>query len=139
MSAIIYARTSKFGKNGLSLDNQEYAIKSWVKNKNMSVFKILKEVGSAFKKNSNLDLNKILSSCKNKTLVVFEASRISRNTVNFKDTYNICVQNEHDIAIVNIDFIFNHKIKSNYEILYEMIYTAQEARKQNIEVVDLLK
>jgi DNA invertase Pin-like site-specific DNA recombinase len=129
--AIVYCRLSRVADSRImSLDSQEFAIQKWLENNNMGVFKTLKEVGSAFKipknKKNTSDLKRILSSCKDKTLVVFEANRLSRNVSNFREIYNICSKNRHNIAIVNINMIFNYVIRSNYEILYKMIADAQE-------------
>lgn len=130
-TAIVYCRLSRAGDSRvMSLDSQEFAIKNWLETNNITVFKTLKEVGSAFKlfkgRKTESDLKRILSSCKDKTLVVFEANRLSRNVYNFREIYNICKKNRHNIAIVNINMIFNHNISSNYEILYKMIVDAQE-------------
>jgi DNA invertase Pin-like site-specific DNA recombinase len=129
--AIVYCRLSRIADSRvMSLDSQEFAIKNWLESNNINVFKTLKEVGSAFKpfkgKKTVSDLKRILSSCKDKTLVVFEANRLSRNVYNFREIYNICKKNRHNIAIVNINMIFNYNISSNYEILYKMIADAQE-------------
>jgi DNA invertase Pin-like site-specific DNA recombinase len=129
--AIIYCRISKKSDESvMSLDSQEYAIKNWLKGYNIDVFKILKEIGSAFykfkHKNDISDLRRILSSCKNKILVVYEVNRLSRNIYNFKDIYNICKKNKHSIAIVNLNIIFDYRIKSNYQILFDMILSSQE-------------
>ena len=130
-TAIVYCRLSRIADNRvMSLDSQEFAISAWLEKKGMKVFKTLKEVGSAFsrfkEKNITSDLCRILSSSKDKTLVVFEANRLSRNTDNFKRIYNICIRNRHSIAIVNLDTIFDYRIRSNYEILFDLIARAQE-------------
>lgn len=130
-TAIVYCRMSRsVDARNMSLDSQEFAIKKWLEINNIEVFKTLKEVGSAFKsfkgRKTVLDLKRSLSSCKDKTLVVFEANRLSRNVSNFREIYNICTKNRHNIAIVNINTVFNYNIRSNYEILYEMIVEAQE-------------
>ena len=129
--AIIYCRISrKSDERIMSLDSQEYAIKKWLETNHIDIFKILKEIGSAFyrfkQKNDTSDLRRVLSSCKNKILVVFEANRLSRNTNNFTDIYNICKRNKHSIAIVNLNIIFDYRVKSNYQILFNMILNSQE-------------
>lgn len=129
--AIIYCRISRKSDDRImSLDSQEYAIKNWLKEKNIELFKILKEIGSAFyrfkQKNDTSDLRRVLSSSKNKILVVFEANRLSRNIHNFIDIYNICKRNKHSIAIVNLNMIFDYRVKSNYQILFDMILNSQE-------------
>jgi DNA invertase Pin-like site-specific DNA recombinase len=114
----------------MSLDSQEYAIKTWLEKYNISIFKTLKEIGSAYyrfkDKNDPSDLRRILSSCKDKTLVVFEPNRLSRNVDNFDDIFKICAKNRHNIAIVSINAFFDYRFNCNYEILHEMIATAQE-------------
>lgn len=130
-TAIVYCRLSRVGDTGvMSLDSQEFAIKRWLEENNIGVFKALKEVGSAYcrfkQRNNSSDLRRVLSSCKDKTLVVFEANRLSRNTANFREIYNLCVKNRHSIAIVNLNIIFDYRIRSNYEILFDLIARAQE-------------
>ena len=129
--AIVYCRLSKIADARImSLDSQEFAIKKWLEDRNMGAFKTLKEVGSAFyrfnQRNNTSDLRRVLSSCKDKTLVVFEANRLSRNTSNFRDIYNLCVRNRHNIAIVNLNMIFDYRVRTNYEILFDIIAKAQE-------------
>jgi DNA invertase Pin-like site-specific DNA recombinase len=125
-NAIIYCRVSRTNDDKtMSLDSQEYAIKHFNDDNNFGTFKILKDIGSAFNK-PQTDLKNILKSCKNKTLIVYEANRLSRNLKNFKEIWDICVKNKHDIAIVNINTVFNHQISSNYEILYKLIKKAED-------------
>ena len=130
-SAIVYCRISRLGDpRAMSLDSQEYAIKRWLETHNIGIFKTLKEIGSAYyrfkEKNDPSDLRRILSSCKDKTLVVFEPNRLSRNVDNFDDIFKICCRNRHSIAIISVNAFFDYRFKCNYEILREMIATAQE-------------
>ena len=130
-TAIVYCRLSRIADaRVMSLDSQEFAIKHWLEANNIGVFKALKEVGSAFshfkQRNNASDLRRVLSSCKDKTLVVFEANRLSRNTANFREIYNLCVRNRHNIAIVNLNMIFDYRVRTNYEILFDLIAKAQE-------------
>lgn len=130
-TAIVYCRLSRIADaRVMSLDSQEFAIKHWLEANNIGVFKVLKEVGSAFsrfkQRNNASDLRRVLSSCKDKTLVVFEANRLSRNTANFREIYNLCVRNRHNIAIVNLNMIFDYRVRTNYEILFDLIAKAQE-------------
>jgi DNA invertase Pin-like site-specific DNA recombinase len=116
----------------MSLDSQEFAIKNWLEGRIMSVFKTLKEIGSAFVRfkstptSTYSDLKNVLNSCKGKTLVVYEPNRLSRNTANFKEIYDICVKNKHNIAIVSIDTVFDYRVTSNYQVLFDLIAVAQE-------------
>jgi DNA invertase Pin-like site-specific DNA recombinase len=131
--AIVYCRLSRMRDSSvMSLDSQEFAIKTWLEGRNIGIFKTLKEIGSAFvrfKSKSSFthsDLKNVLNSCKGKTLVVYEPNRLSRNTANYKEIYDICVKNKHNIAIVTIDTVFDYRVTSNYQILYDLIAVAQE-------------
>ena len=129
---IVYTRISCANdkSHNMSLDSQEHAIKKFLKDRSISVFKIFKEIGSAFSK-PQTDLKNILKSTKNKLLIVFEPSRLSRNLRNFKDIYTICKKNKHNIAVVSMNEIFNTNISSNYEILFRLI---QKAENESIEL-----
>jgi DNA invertase Pin-like site-specific DNA recombinase len=126
--AIVYCRVSRVADESrgvLSLDSQEFAIKAFLETKNMGVHSVLKNTGSAFNK-PQTELKNLLKSCKGKTVVVFEPNRLSRNLENFKEIYKICKKNKHDIAIVNMNTVFDHRISSNYEILVKLIAAAQK-------------
>jgi DNA invertase Pin-like site-specific DNA recombinase len=134
MSAILYSRISKLPNNGcvnnnMSLESQDYSNMKFIKDHNIKTFKSLKEVGSSYLKKQN-DLINILKNCKNKTLVVYEASRLSRNVRNFKEIYDICYKQKHDIAIVNMNTIFKHDVKSNFEILLKMIEKSENESRE---------
>jgi DNA invertase Pin-like site-specific DNA recombinase len=92
----------------------------------MGVFRSLKTVGSAFTKGSQKDIKDLLKSCKNKLLVVHSADRLSRNLNNFKEIYEICKKNKHNIAIVNMNQIYDMQNRSNYEIIMTMIRRAYQ-------------
>ena len=131
--AIVYCRISRMRDSSvMSLDSQEFAIKNWLEGKNMGVFKTLKEIGSAFVRfkskptSTHSDLKNMLNSCKEKTLVVYEPNRLSRNTANYKEIYDICVKNKHNVAIVTVDTVFDYRVTSNYQVLYDLIAAAQE-------------
>jgi hypothetical protein len=100
-------------------------MEKFIKKNNLKLFKIVKDIGSAYLK-SQEQLKSLLKSCKNKTIVVYDPSRLSRNVVNFKDIYSICQKQNHNIAIVSINTIFNIFNKSNYKILFDLISKAQE-------------
>ena len=126
--AIVYCRLSRVPdatRGVLSLDSQEFAIKNFLRERNMGIYSTLKNIGSAYK-GPQTDLKNLLKSCKNKTLVVYEANRLSRNLNNFKEIYKICEKNKHDIAIVNMNTIFDHRVRSNYQILHDLIAAAQK-------------
>jgi len=131
--AIVYCRLSRMRDSSvMSLDSQEFAIKNWLEGRNMSIFKTLKEIGSAFVRfkskptSTHSDLKNVLNSCKGKTLVVYEPNRLSRNTANYKEIYDICVKNRHNIAIVTVDTVFDYRVTSNYQVLFDLIAAAQE-------------
>jgi DNA invertase Pin-like site-specific DNA recombinase len=127
-NGIIYCRLSRVPDNSrgvLSLDSQEHAIKAFMKNWKIGIYGILKNIGSAFSK-PQTDLKNYLKNCKNKVLIVYEANRLSRNLNNFKDIYNICKKNKHKIAIVNMNMIFDCNLRSNYEILFDLIFKAEK-------------
>ncbi len=129
---IVYSRIScSNDKNyNMSLDSQEYAIKRFLKDNAINIFKIFKEIGSAFSR-PQTDLKNLLKSTKNKLLVVFEPSRLTRNLRNFKEIYTICKKNKHNIAVVSLNQIFNTQISCNYEILFKLI---QKAENESIEL-----
>jgi len=128
MSAIIYSRISVLNNSSsmpMSLDSQEDYNINFMKQYNLKLFKSFKDIGSAFSKPQK-DLKFILQSCKNKTIIVFDASRLTRNIKNFSDIYKICKKNNHNIAISSMNMIFYIKITSNYEILYKLIEKSQQ-------------
>ena len=134
MSAILYSRISKlstgYGSNNhLSLESQEHENRKFILDNNLKIFKSLKEVGSSYLK-KQYDLINILKNCKNKTLVVYEASRLSRNVRNFKEIYNICSKQKHDIAIVNMNKIFQHDNNDNYEILLKLVEKSENESRE---------
>jgi len=139
MSAILYSRISKLPNNGnngnngcvnnMSLESQDHENRKFIQDNNIKTFKSLKEVGSSYLKKQH-DLINILKNCKNKTLVVYEASRLSRNVRNFKEIYDICYKQKHDIAIVNMNTIFKHDVKSNFEILLKMIEKSENESRE---------
>ena len=124
--AIVYCRVSRIGnETSNSLDSQEFALKKFLDDRKIGIYTVLKNIGSAFNK-PQTDLKNILKSCKNKLLVIFEPSRLSRNLKNFKEIYKICEKNNHDIAIVIINTILNIKLKCNYKILFDLIKKAEQ-------------
>jgi DNA invertase Pin-like site-specific DNA recombinase len=53
---IIYCRQSKAdSETPLSLDSQEYANKEYMKSNNMRLYKVVKDIGSAFSKPNRLE------------------------------------------------------------------------------------
>ena len=125
-NVIIYARVSKSNDpKCMSLNSQEHACAEFAKFNNFGIFKILKDIGSAFSK-PQTDLKDVLRSCKNKLLIVFEPSRLSRNTRNFCEIYKICEKNKHSIAIVTLNKIFTYRLSSNYKLLFDLITKAQQ-------------
>jgi len=125
-NAIIYARVSKSNDpKCMSLNSQEHACTEFAERNGFGIFKILKDIGSAFSK-PQTDLKNVLRSCKNKLVVVFDPSRLSRNIKNFHDIYQICKKNKHSIAIVSLNQIFDYRVSCNYKILYDLITHAQQ-------------
>ena len=127
-SAIIYCRQSRIGLSSPdmnSTDSQEYENKKFMTENNLKLYKVVKDFNSAFIGKQS-ELKNILRLTKRKTIIVWEASRLSRNLSNFRDIYNICKKNEHDIAIVNMKNIFKTDTSSNYELLYKLIERAQQ-------------
>lgn len=126
MSAIIYSRISVLNDSRTtSLESQEDANMMFMKKNKLKLFKCFKDVGSAFSKPQK-DLKTFLSSCKNKTLIVFDVSRLTRNTVNFKHIYDICKKNKHSIGVTSLDYIFHINNISNYEILFKLVLQTQQ-------------
>ena len=118
-SAITYSRILENDKiNIKSLDMQERCIKKWLDTKNIGIFENIKEIDYNNLQNS---LKKNLENSSDKTLVVFNANRLSSNITNFNDIYKICEKNRHNIGIVNIDKIFDYRVKQNYNILIKLI------------------
>ena len=132
IDTILYCRQSRrVDREGdMSLDSQEFAIKGFMRRNGLRMFKTIKDIGSAFRSSQN-ELKTVLRSCKNKIIVVYEPSRLSRNTRTFKDIYDICRKNKHNIGIVTMGMIFNHGVSSNYEILYKLI---QKAEQESVEL-----
>ena len=115
-SAITYSRVLE---NDLTyLHRQERCIKKWLELKNIDIFKNVKEIDYD---NLQLSLKNSLNNSSDKTLVVFNPNRLSTNMSNFDDIYKICEENRHNIGIVNIDKIFDYRIKQNYNILVKLI------------------
>jgi len=128
-NAIVYSRISKMNNTlinpTLSLESQENEINNYLSSKNIPIFKSFKDIGSAYKQR-RYDLISILKHCDNKLLVVYEASRLSRNVQYFTEIYNICKKHNHDILIVNINkkfFIHNNKDSKD---LFDLIKDAEK-------------
>jgi DNA invertase Pin-like site-specific DNA recombinase len=118
-SAITYSRILENDKiNIKSLDIQERCIKKWLETKNIEIFKNIKEIDY---NNVQISLKNNLENSSDKTLVVFNPNRLSSSISNFIDIYKICEKNRHNIGIVNIDKIFDYRIKENYHILIKLI------------------
>jgi len=110
MSVILYARVSKFtqteNKFCLSLDSQEHEIINFMRLRNLNLFKILKDIGSAFSK-PQTDFKNLIRSCKNKIVLVYEPSRLTRSFENYDEIFNICKKNKHSIGFVNTGVIYD--------------------------------
>lgn len=131
-NAIVYSRISKTNNTlnnpTLSLESQESEIINYLNFKNISIYKSFKDIGSAYKYRQN-DLISILKHCNNKLLVVYEASRLSRNITNFTEIYNLCKKHNHDICIVNINRKFYiHNNKDSID-LFNLIKDAEKESK----------
>jgi DNA invertase Pin-like site-specific DNA recombinase len=125
-NVIVYCRVSRLSDpNSISMDSQEDAIKKFSESKNLGIYCVFKNIGSAFK-TLQKDIKRLLNSCRNKTVIVFDPSRLSRNTKNFFDIYKICKKNNHNIGIVSMNTIFNIKVSTNKEILYDLIKKAEQ-------------
>ena len=127
INTIIYCRKSTMSlrENDMSLDSQEFEIKNRIIADGLRVFKVIKDIGSAFNK-PQTDLKNILKGCKNKTLAVYDASRLSRNVNNFKEIYKICQKNKHNILIVSLNLLCDYRVSSNYDILLKLIIQTQQ-------------
>ena len=90
MSVILYARVSKLTHNEntfcLSLNSQEHEIINFMRIRNLTLFKVLKDIGSAFSGNQK-DFKNLIKSYKNKIILVYEPSRLTRNLKNFDDNF----------------------------------------------------
>ena len=130
--AIIYCRLSRVPdaeRGVMSLDSQEFSIKRFLETRNLGVFSIFKNTGSAFK-TPQTELKSFLKTCKNKMLVVYEPNRLSRNILNFAEIAKICIKNKHKIAIVNINNIFDLNDRVDYNNLKNMIEIAQRESEE---------
>ena len=129
MTTILYSRVSKLttGENTfcLSLDSQEQEIIKFMRSRNLSLYKILKDIGSAFSK-PQTDLKNLLKTCKNKLLLVVEPSRLSRNITNFSEIFAICKTNKHSIGFVNTNIIYDCNIPYSYDDIFALIQRAQQ-------------
>lgn len=136
MSVILYARVSKFSQTEntfcLSLDSQEHEIIKFMRLRNLTLFKVLKDIGSAFS-GPQTDLKNLIKSCKNKIILVYEPSRLTRNFKNFDDIFNICRKNNHSIGFINSGVIYNCKTDSNksYSEIYPLI---QKAHQESVDL-----
>lgn len=118
-SAITYSRILENDKiNVKSLDIQERCIKKWLETKNIEIFKNIKEIDY---NNMQISLKNSLENSSDKTLVVFNPNRLSSSLSNFNNIYKLCEKNRHNIGIVNIDKIFDYRVKQNYDILIKLI------------------
>lgn len=127
--AIIYCRVSTMSdKQTKSLDSQEYELLKYMNTNRIRPYKTLKTIGSAYNK-AQVDLYRVLESCKNRELLVWSADRLSRNTNNFLTIWNLCAKNNHSIHIVNEGHIYTpHKDTENdqYSSLLSKITIAQQ-------------
>lgn len=123
--AIIICRISKFGDTkSVSLDSQEHEIKKFVTKNNIKIYTTFKTVGSAFKKPQN-ELKSLLRSCKNKNIIVYEPSRLTRNTDNFYSICSICKRQKHVITVLNLNRTFWIENPSNLSDLSKYIKIAE--------------
>jgi len=132
MSVILYSRVSKFTQTEntfcLSLDSQEHEIINFMKVRNLSLFKVLKDIGSAFSK-PQTDFKNLIRSCKNKIILVYEPSRLTRSFENFNEIFKICKKNKHSIGFVNTGIIYDcyNDIESYSKILPFITKANQES------------
>jgi DNA invertase Pin-like site-specific DNA recombinase len=128
-NAIVYSRISKMNNTlnnpTLSLESQENEITNYLNSKNIPIFKSFKDIGSAYKQRRD-DLISILKHCDNKLLVVYEASRLSRNVKYFTEIHNICKKHNHDIFIVNINKKFFIHDNKDSKDLFDLIKDAEK-------------
>ena len=127
-TVIIYCRLSRTpnGDRGIiSLDSQEYAINIYISKNGWKVYSVLKNIGSAYRGEQN-EIKQMLRSCKGKTLTVYEANRLSRNLENFDKIWKICQRNKHNIAIANIERVFEPGNHTDYLDLKELIRIAEK-------------
>lgn len=130
MQAIVYCRLSKSSDNkSISLDSQEHAINKYLYLRGIKTFKILKSIGSAYNK-PQTDICSVLSSCKNKELVVFSPNRLSRSLSNFENISYLCRKNKHRIHIVCDEEIYDMHYPREYQLLKEEIAKAAEESRR---------
>ena len=135
MSIILYARVSKFSQKEntfcLSLDSQEHEIINFMRLKNLTLFKVLKDIGSAFSK-PQTDFKNLIKSCKNKVILVYEPSRLTRNIENFNNIFDICKKNRHSIGFINNGNIYN--CYNDIESYYKILPFIHKARQESIDL-----
>jgi DNA invertase Pin-like site-specific DNA recombinase len=127
-TVIVFARLSRTpdrSRGILSLLSQRYAIENYMSRKGLSIFCAYESIGSAYRTDQD-DLKKLLRSCRGKTLIVYEANRLSRNLENFAAIWAICVRNKHAITVANIERTFSPEVAGDYEALYELIKIAEK-------------
>ena len=137
MSVILYARVSKFTQTEntfcLSLDSQEHEIINFMRLRNLSLFKILKDIGSAFSK-PQTDFKNLIRSCKNKIILVYEPSRLTRSFENYNEIFKICKKNKHSIGFVNTGIIYDcYNDPDSYSKILPFI---TKARQESIDLGD---
>lgn len=117
--AIVYCRLSRIPdveRGIMSLESQEFAIKEFLRALKMQVYSVLKTVGSAYNK-PQPDLLNALSTSKNKVLVVYEPNRLTRNLDTYEEITELCIENNHKIAVVTLNKVFNLSVSADYEQL----------------------
>lgn len=131
MSSILYCRISRMNDKTnkyLSLESQENALIKFSDANDFKIFKIIKDIGSAFS-TKQIDLKNVLKHTKNKIIICYEPSRLTRNIYNYKEICSICKSNNHKLAFVSLNKIFCIKNTQDYEDLFNFIYFAQEESK----------
>jgi DNA invertase Pin-like site-specific DNA recombinase len=101
--------------------------------RNLNLFKILKDIGSAFSK-PQTDFKNLIRSCKNKIILVYEPSRLTRSFDNYEEIFKICKKNKHSIGFVNTGIIYDcYNDSDSYSKILPFIV---KARQESIDLGD---
>jgi DNA invertase Pin-like site-specific DNA recombinase len=106
-NAIIYCRSSTPNQNSYnhcSLDTQKYNCRRYCNENELKIVNMVTEVCSATKSSNQNKLLEIINTFKNTNLVIYDASRFSRNIVDGVNLLNECMKKNIVIHNVKDDY-----------------------------------
>lgn len=113
----------------MSNDSQEFMCSKAAIDMGMKVEKVIKYVGSAYNKPPT-ELLSLVKSTKNKTLILANASRLSRNTVYFENIWKECAKRGHSILLANTQRTYDSGDRGCFLVLFGLVAEAEAESKR---------